>query len=512
MQIKSLMSIILILISCDILFSQEKYKIIREEEISNVFYFDILSAGVYAGSSSGINYNLLLGRYNYFDLGIYSMFKASNNTLDYFVPFGLHYPLKFGNLGFINVSYAIGLNSNFYLFTTSPITEFDENPKLAELSINFDTMLFSLSTGYRFQFGKWTKQDYDDRNDILFASEVGRLDGFYVKASIGLIAIFGDKKYKEKKIYLPEPSLSLDINLPNTGRFKIGNKYDLEIFIENHGDGLAENINLEMVISDIHETLFRNNKRIGDLKQRSYVKIIFPFNIKKDIERQKQFNLRIRCIEKDGFSANITKIVSIIPDRKLEDGKLVKEDVKIVKDDFIYIIVNSANVRSGPSTDYDILFKVSYSDKLKILEKNNKWLKIADIESSKEGWIFTELTSPVKPTSKPKKQKIVKSELPKEGYGRFMKYRYSFGFTNNSYIITYTPFLPRDDAIVIGAMLDAINNIYGKHKIIDFKPRFVNRNGIKYISFTGIDFNYLFLLIKQDTGEVHSFSLFREKK
>jgi len=72
--------------------------------------------------------------------------------------------------------------------------------------------------------------------------------------------------------------------------------------------------------------------------------------------------------------------------------------------------------------------------------------------------------------------------------------------------------LPRNDAIVIGAMVDLIKKIYGKPKIVDLTPRIIRRRGINLFQFEGIDYNYLFLLIKQDTGEVHSFSLWRELK
>ena len=72
--------------------------------------------------------------------------------------------------------------------------------------------------------------------------------------------------------------------------------------------------------------------------------------------------------------------------------------------------------------------------------------------------------------------------------------------------------MPRNDAIVIGAMVDLIKKIYGKPKIVDLTPRIIRRRGINLFQFEGIDYNYLFLLIKQDTGEVHSFSLWRELK
>jgi len=101
-------------------------------------------------------------------------------------------------------------------------------------------------------------------------------------------------------------------------------------------------------------------------------------------------------------------------------------------------------------------------------------------------------------------------EQIKRGY--FSDYEYTYSEREGKIAVSFSPFLPRNDAIVTGAMLDVINTVYGKHLISDLTPRFVNRGGTNLIQFSGINHYFYFLLIKQDTGEIHSFSLWRERK
>lgn len=96
--------------------------------------------------------------------------------------------------------------------------------------------------------------------------------------------------------------------------------------------------------------------------------------------------------------------------------------------------------------------------------------------------------------------------------GTYMDYNYTILYQQgeSKYVVTFQPFLPRDDTIVTGAMLEAINKIFGKTTIKDLAPQVVSRNGTNLIEFTGTDKNYYFLLVKEDTGEVHSMSFWSE--
>lgn len=100
--------------------------------------------------------------------------------------------------------------------------------------------------------------------------------------------------------------------------------------------------------------------------------------------------------------------------------------------------------------------------------------------------------------------------LAQEGKGRYLQHNYTY--TNKAGVVAanYRPFLPRDDTIVIGAMFELIMKIYGKHQITDLKPSIVKRNGRNLIRFHGIGYDYYFLILKQDNGEVHGLSMWRE--
>jgi hypothetical protein len=94
-----------------------------------------------------------------------------------------------------------------------------------------------------------------------------------------------------------------------------------------------------------------------------------------------------------------------------------------------------------------------------------------------------------------------------EGKGHYMKHQYSYKEKDGKVAARFKPFLPRSDTIVIGAMLELINKVYGKHQVEDLKPKLIPRNGRNLICFRGIGYDYFFILFKQDTGEVHSISM-----
>lgn len=54
------------------------------------------------------------------------------------------------------------------------------------------------------------------------------------------------------------------------------------------------------------------------------------------------------------------------------------------------VAVPIANIRSGPGTDYDILWKVEKYHPLTIVKKTSKWCRIKDFEAD-QGWISRSL-------------------------------------------------------------------------------------------------------------------------
>lgn len=98
-----------------------------------------------------------------------------------------------------------------------------------------------------------------------------------------------------------------------------------------------------------------------------------------------------------------------------------------------------------------------------------------------------------------------------DGSGRYLNSNYTYTQKSGVVAAVFKPFLPRDDTILIGAMLELVMQIYGKHQITDLKPNIVNRNGRNLIRFHGLGYDYFFLIVKQDTGEVNGFSMWRER-
>lgn len=96
--------------------------------------------------------------------------------------------------------------------------------------------------------------------------------------------------------------------------------------------------------------------------------------------------------------------------------------------------------------------------------------------------------------------------------GRFMDYNYTILFQDDAskYVATFQPFLPRNDTILTGAMLETVNRVYGKNTVKNLNPKMVSRNDVNLIMFEGVGKNYYFLLVKEDTGEVHSMSFWAE--
>ncbi len=60
--------------------------------------------------------------------------------------------------------------------------------------------------------------------------------------------------------------------------------------------------------------------------------------------------------------------------------------------DFVSVVKDGVNLRSGPATTYEVLFQLPSGYPLKVLERKKKWLKVSDYENDK-GWIYAALVS-----------------------------------------------------------------------------------------------------------------------
>ncbi len=60
--------------------------------------------------------------------------------------------------------------------------------------------------------------------------------------------------------------------------------------------------------------------------------------------------------------------------------------------EFVSVVKDGVNLRSGPSTQNDVLYQLPAGYPLKVLSKKGKWLKVSDFENDK-GWVFSSLVS-----------------------------------------------------------------------------------------------------------------------
>lgn len=96
--------------------------------------------------------------------------------------------------------------------------------------------------------------------------------------------------------------------------------------------------------------------------------------------------------------------------------------------------------------------------------------------------------------------------------GSFLDYKYEILSQegNSKYTAHFTPFLPRNDGIVISAMIFLLNNTYEKHTLKNLQPGLVEKDGVNVFRFDAIDGYYYFTPIKEDTGEIYSFVFWKE--
>ena len=85
------------------------------------------------------------------------------------------------------------------------------------------------------------------------------------------------------------------------------------------------------------------------------------------------------------------------------------------------------------------------------------------------------------------------------GTGEYAGHTYTWSQTSDGVTATFSPFLPRNDDIVVGAMKHLVNTVYH----VDLADAVASLEGRFIVLGSGTQ-RYRFLLVKEDTGEVHS--------
>ncbi len=60
--------------------------------------------------------------------------------------------------------------------------------------------------------------------------------------------------------------------------------------------------------------------------------------------------------------------------------------------EYVSVVKDGVNLRSGPDTKYETLFQLPSGYPLKVLARQGKWIKVSDFENDK-GWIYGSLVS-----------------------------------------------------------------------------------------------------------------------
>ena len=60
--------------------------------------------------------------------------------------------------------------------------------------------------------------------------------------------------------------------------------------------------------------------------------------------------------------------------------------------EYVSVVKDGVNLRSGPDTKYEILFQLPANYPLKRLSRKGKWIKVSDYEDDK-GWVYAPLVS-----------------------------------------------------------------------------------------------------------------------
>ena len=76
----------------------------------------------------------------------------------------------------------------------------------------------------------------------------------------------------------------------------------------------------------------------------------------------------------------------------LASALICASTVSVMAAEFVSVIKDGVNLRSGPETKYEVLFQLPKGYPLKVQERKGKWLKVSDYENDR-GWIYSSLVS-----------------------------------------------------------------------------------------------------------------------
>lgn len=92
-------------------------------------------------------------------------------------------------------------------------------------------------------------------------------------------------------------------------------------------------------------------------------------------------------------------------------------------------------------------------------------------------------------------------------------YNYSYSYDQGVWLFEFYPALARNDTVLVGAMIQAINDCYGKNQLQSVQPKIKQgKNGANIIYFLGYGRTYNFLIFKTTDGTVYAFTLWAEKQ
>jgi len=60
--------------------------------------------------------------------------------------------------------------------------------------------------------------------------------------------------------------------------------------------------------------------------------------------------------------------------------------------EFVNVLNDGVNLRSGPGTNYRVLYELPHGYPLKVVDRKGEWLKVSDFEND-SGWIFKKLVA-----------------------------------------------------------------------------------------------------------------------
>ncbi len=320
--------ILTLFISSNILYAQQKYKIIEKN-----YYLpslkpsaDAISCSYFYSKNMGFKYNFFHIRYGYFNFGIFTGIAYGITKLDkisepkvgvfYWLPIGIYYPIT-KKIGFETKSYFLPMKDSYYKYKDIPVI--NEITLRSDILANIDGVFISVLAGYRFQSNDWKKIEkvawYSNETNII---NYGKFNEIYLEISLGIGRINENRCLKkQEKIKSENPSLKIYPQLTGkTYEIISGESKNLQVQINNNGSGLAEELELKLLTNKFISTS-SDRIYIGNLNPHSTRNIEITITAKK-VEEKTKVKLSLNLIEKDGFTANDEIEITIQPEIQTE--------------------------------------------------------------------------------------------------------------------------------------------------------------------------------------------------